>query len=95
MTRALVFYLGLFFLFEFRRKRIIYALGVFLISQFAAIKTSKIIVFNKSFSYSIEEIDYLKSNVKIFFTSDHFFCRSSGSLKMAKLVMLRTKLCVL
>ena len=46
-------------------------LGFFLISQFSPIE---IIVFNKSFLYPVECIDFLSSNLEKCFSSDHFLC---------------------
>ena len=52
-------------------------LGVFLFSQFLAIKT---IDFSKQCCYPHEDIDYLKSNLKRYITYKHFL-PSSGFLK--------------
>ena len=42
---------------------------VFLFSQFSAIKIS---VFDKTFLCPIDDIDFLSSNLKRYFTSDNF-----------------------
>ena len=51
-------------------------------------------VLSKKLLYSIEVINFLKSNVKRYFTSNYFF-RSSGGLKTAKRSMFWNKLCAL
>ena len=54
----------------------------------------KMIIVNKKLLYPIKDIDFLSSNVKRYFTSDHFLLRSEG-LKFAKFGMLWTKSCAL
>ena len=63
--------------------------GVFFFSNFSPIE---IIVFNKKFSYSIEDIDFLSSNLEKCFTYNYFLY-GSGGLKIAELAMVGTKLC--
>ena len=54
----------------FRTKQNIQAWGSFLFSQFLAME---LIVFNKEFLYSIEGIDSLKTKLKGYIISNHFF----------------------
>ena len=75
----------------------IFMLGVvFLFSQFSPIE---IIPFYKTFLFLIEDIDFLSSNLKRYFTSDYFFCKGGGGggggLKIVKFLMFWTKLCAL
>ena len=62
---------------------------IFLFNQFWLIK---IIVFNKNFLFSIENIDFLGSNLKRYFTSAVFLL-SSGGFRIAKVAIIWTKLC--
>ena len=71
----------------------IFILGVVFFSQFSAIK---ITIVNKKFLDPVEEMNPLKSNVKRYFTSNHFL-ENSCSLKIAiaNLTMLWTNLCAI
>ena len=70
----------------------IFMLGV--VFLFSIRSLIKMIIVNKKLLYPIEDIDFLSSNVKRYFTSDHFLLRSEG-LKIAKFAMFWTKLCAL
>ena len=62
---------------------------VFLFNQFSP---NKIIVFDKIFVYLIEDINFLSSKSKRYFTSDYFL-ESSGGLKI--MVIFWTNVCAL
>ena len=64
---------------------------VFLFCQFSPIEK---IVFDKTFLYPIEGIDFLSSNVKKIFYPPIFFVKF-WRLKVAKLAIFWTKLCAL
>ena len=61
--------------------------GVFFFSNFSPIEIK---VFNKKFSYSIEDIDFLSSNLEKYFTYNYFLY-GSERLKIAELAMFWNK----